>query len=96
MKIRILREAEQDLLDGFLFYEQQEEGVGEYFLDSLFSDIDSLYLYAGIHAVHFGFYRLLARRFPFAVYYRVEEGDAFVYAVLDCRMNPSKTRDRLA
>jgi hypothetical protein len=29
------------------FYERQETGLGWYFLDSLFSDIDSLLLYAG-------------------------------------------------
>ena len=71
MKVEILDEAEQDLVDGFLFYESQSEGLGDYFLDSLFSDIDSLQLYAGIHALHFGYHRLLSRRFPFAAYYRV-------------------------
>jgi hypothetical protein len=49
MKIVILPSARDDLADGFRFYEQQEEGLGGYFLESLFSDIDSLRLYAGIH-----------------------------------------------
>jgi hypothetical protein len=40
-----------DLSEGRLFYEKQGEGLGEYFFDSLFSDIDSLTLYAGIHPV---------------------------------------------
>ena len=47
MTIRILDEAEQDLVDGFRFYEIREPGLGDYFLDSLFADIDSLHLYAG-------------------------------------------------
>ena len=52
------------------FYEQQAEGVGEYFLDTLFSDIDSLVISGGIHPIHFGkYHRLLSKRFPFAVYY---------------------------
>jgi hypothetical protein len=54
MKIQILDEAEQDLVDGFRFYEAQDEGLGDYFLNSIFSDIDSLQLYAGIHARHLG------------------------------------------
>jgi len=54
MKIKILEDAEQDLLDGFLFYEAQNFGLGQYFLDSLFSDIDSLQLFAGIHSWYFG------------------------------------------
>jgi hypothetical protein len=48
MKIIILPAARDDLADGFDFYERQREGLGDYFLDSLASDIDSLQLYAGI------------------------------------------------
>ena len=44
MKIEILDEGEADLIEGFHFYERQENGRGWYFLDSLFSDIDSLLL----------------------------------------------------
>jgi hypothetical protein len=44
MRIEILDSAEKDLLDGFEFYERQSKGLGNYFLDSLFSDIESLYL----------------------------------------------------
>ena len=54
MKIEILEEAEQDLIEGFQFYEGRETGVGSYFLDCLFSDIDSLLLFAGIHQVVYG------------------------------------------
>ncbi len=49
MKLRILTAASRDLVRGRKFYELQAEGVGGYFLDSLYSDIDSLVLYAGIH-----------------------------------------------
>ncbi len=54
MRIEILDSAEKDLLDGFKFYERQSKGLGNYFLESLFSNIYSLNLYAGIHAIHFG------------------------------------------
>jgi hypothetical protein len=54
MKIRILASASRDLIDGYRFYEMQAEGVGAYFLDSLYSDIDSLIISAGMHSVHFG------------------------------------------
>jgi hypothetical protein len=70
MTIEILDSAEEDLIDGFKFYENQSRGLGDYFLDSLFSDIESLRVYAGIHALHFGYHRLLSKRFPFAIYYR--------------------------
>ncbi|HBB16451.1 MAG: hypothetical protein A3J94_00040 [Syntrophus sp. RIFOXYC2_FULL_54_9] len=95
MKIEILDEAQQDLIDGFRFYESQSIGLGDYFLDSLFSDIDSLQIYAGIHTIHWGHHRLLAKRFPYAVYYRVTGDVIRIHAVLDCRRNPARIRNRL-
>lgn len=64
MKISILSSAVEDLHAGRLFYEMQAEGVGDYFFDALFSVIDSLVLFAGVHRKMYGFYRLLSRRFP--------------------------------
>ena len=96
MKIKILSSASQDLIDGYWFYEKQAEGLGTYFLDSLFSDIDSLTINAGIHPLHFGrYHRMLSKRFPFAIYYRVENKIALVYGVLDCRRSPAWIKKKL-
>ena len=95
MKVTILDAAERDIEEGYRFYERQSVGLGAYFLDSLYSDIDSLAYYAGIHHVVFGYHRLLCRRFPFAVYYQVLEGRVVVMAVLDCRRSPSWIREKL-
>ena len=91
MRIWILSAASLDLLKGKRFYELQSDGPGDYFIDSLSSDIDSLILYGGVHRVYRGYHCLLSGRFPYAVYYRIEEGEVRVYRVLDCRQNPSKT-----
>ena len=61
MRVRILTSAVRDLAAGQRFYERQGEKLGDYFLDSLFADIDSLALYAGIHRKVFGYHRLLAK-----------------------------------
>ncbi|RLB95000.1 MAG: type II toxin-antitoxin system RelE/ParE family toxin [Deltaproteobacteria bacterium] len=82
MNIEILDFAEKDLVDGFKFYDRMTKGLGDYFLDAIFADIESLHLYAGIHSIHFGYYRLLSKRFPFAI--------------LDCRRNPAWIHDRLS
>jgi plasmid stabilization system protein ParE len=89
MKIRILPSALEDLGGGRRFYERQAEGLGAYFLDSLLSDIDSLALYAGIHHKVFGYFRLLAKRFPCAIYYQMESDVVIVWRVLDCRRDPT-------
>lgn len=96
MRIRILATALQDLREGKDFYDWQEPGIGDYFQDCLFTDIDSLILHRGIHRKVFGYHRLLSKRFPYAVYYKVEEGDVVViYRVLDCRRNPKSIRKSL-
>jgi hypothetical protein len=53
MKIKILRSAQNDLLESYYFYELQQDGIGDYFLESMFSDIESLKIYAGIHPIYF-------------------------------------------
>jgi hypothetical protein len=96
MKLRILTSAFSDLADGREFYERQGEGLGDYFFDSVFADIDSLALYGGIHLKVSGYHRRLASRFPYAIYYRMSnENEVIVYRVLDCRQDPAKTRSGL-
>jgi hypothetical protein len=93
--IVILRSAIEDLWRGREFYEQQGEGLGDYFDESLPADIESLRLYAGIHSKAYGYHRMLAERFPFAIYYDVDEQEIRVRAVLDCRRDPKWIRSRL-
>ena len=96
MKIEILSSAMSDLAEGRQFYEEQSEGLGEYFFDSLFSDIDSLTLYAGIHPLFYGYHRMLSKRFPYAVYYKLREKSvATVWRVLDLRRDPKRIKGSL-
>ena len=96
MKIKVLSSAIEDLYKGRLFYEKQGEGLGEYFFNSLFSDIDSLVLYGGIHIKVFGYHRMLSKRFPYAIYYKIEsESGVVVYRVLDLRRDPKKIKQAL-
>ena len=88
MKIVILRSAVEDLDRGYKFYEQKTAGLGDYFMHSLFSDIESLLIFAGIHRKVHGYHRLLSKRFPYAIYYRIEEESIRIRAVLDCRRSP--------
>jgi hypothetical protein len=92
VKIEILTHAKEDLFDGYLFYERQETGIGEYFLNSISSDIESLLLYHGYHRQFFGFHRLVARVFPFFIYYRVAGDTIWIDAVVDQRRNPSSIK----
>ena len=56
MNIQILDAAERDLIEGYHFYEKQSQGLGQYFLDAIYADIESLYLYFCTHPEHFGYH----------------------------------------
>jgi len=55
----------------------------------MISDIESLIIYACIHGKQFGLYKMLARRFPYALYYDIIEDVAYVVAVLPMRRDPA-------
>ncbi len=95
MTVVVLEDAAADIESGRQFYETLEPGVGDYFVEAIFSDLGSLVLFAGIHPVRFDFHRMLSKRFPFGIYYVVEGETAFVYAVLDMRRNPLWIRSEL-
>lgn len=95
MHIKILDDAKKDLFRGAEFYEAQSKGLGDYFFDSLISDIESLQIYCGIHIKIKNYYRVLAKRFPYAIYYKYNDENIYVYAVLDCRSNPLILSERL-
>ncbi len=95
-RIRILEAARLDLIAGYWFYEKQAQGIGRYFLDTLYSDIESLRISAGAHVVCFDkYHRLLSKRFPWSVYYRIEGDEILIYAVIDNRRNPDLIGKRL-
>ena len=96
MNIKILPIANEDLINGYHFYQQQQQGIGDYFINSLFSDIDSLIIYHGVHPVFFErYHRMLTKRFPFAIYYTIEGDDIVIYAILDSRRSPAWIAGRL-
>ena len=98
MRVRdvvVLEDVAEDMNNGKAFYDQKESGVGDYFWDSLLADIESLMLYAGVHTKEHGLYRMLARRFPYAIYFEIADDVAYVVAVLPMRRNPAWIKRKL-
>ena len=95
MILRIKPAAYQDLSRAMDFYEAQNLGLGACFLETLRAEIESLRLYAGIHPRFRLHYRLLASRFPYAIYYKCENQTVTVWRVLDCRQDPVSIRRAL-
>ncbi len=89
LNIVALEDVSLDLKIAEEFYENQNKGLGKYFKDSILSDIESLWLYGGIHNQVLGLYRLLSKRFPYGIYYDIDNNIVRIIAVLDLRQNPS-------
>lgn len=94
-RLRILSEASDDLKKARDFYDQQEEGAGNYFIDLALSELHDLSETAGIHPIFFGYHRKLLKKFPFAIYYRTNASHIDIYAVLDLRSKPGFIHDEL-
>ncbi len=70
IRIQVSDEALHDLNGGFLFYEVQQVGLGDYFASCLRADIESLRVTAGTHRiVYCDYHRLLSRVFPYGIFY---------------------------
>ena len=95
-KVVVLAEAAEDIEQARDFYDKLSPGVGDYCVDSLLADIESLAFFHGIHAKQFSLYRMLAHRFPFGIYYRDTDAETQVFAVLDLRRDPSWIRKELS
>ncbi len=95
--IQISEDALQDFNDGFLFYEAQASGLGDYFTTCLRADIESLRVSGGIHRVVYrDYHRLLSRVFPYGIFYTMAENCAVVWAVIDLRRDPEWIRNKLS
>ena len=95
MKIKMSGGAERDIADGCDFYGDIDPNLATYFHDSISADIDSLLLYAGVHAKVDGWHYTFASRFPFVIWYGVINDIVVVYAVLDGRRDPDRNSQAL-
>jgi len=96
MKIKILNSANQDLIEGYWFYEKQTKSLGAYFLDTLFSDIDSLKIYAGIHSINFDkYHRLLSKTFCYLLLHQRRYSAYLCYSGLSAGSSMDKKKTEI-
>lgn len=93
MNVYLSSDAEQDLVDGYWFYEYQEQGAGTHFKSCLLNDAERLRTTGGTHPIVSNFHRALSKVFPFSIYYRMDdEQSPTIMAILDQRQKPSKVK----
>jgi plasmid stabilization system protein ParE len=96
MIVLISDDAEIDIADGVAFYDQHGSDTGNHFCNSILEDVQSLAVGGGVHAKRFGYHCKASGRFPYAIYYTVDEATVLVVAVLDERRDPDWIERRLA
>ena len=95
MNVTLRAEAEDDLEDAALWYEGHRRGLGEQFLDEILHAIglieENPQSYPQIHGE---IYRAVIRRFPFGIFYLLEEETVVVLAIIHASRDPISWKNR--
>ncbi len=78
-RLIIAAQAEQDLRDSFVWYEERSPGLGRHFLKSVEARLTTIGQSPQLFRKRFGLYRLAAtERFPYAIYFIWDETSGYV------------------
>lgn len=76
--------------------EERSTELGDQFLEELYADIGGISSNPLLYrVVHQGVRRRLLRRFPYAIYFSVEDGRILVLGVFHCARDPQRIDDEL-
>lgn len=82
-------EAEADALEAYRWYNEQLPGLGEEFLTEIDRALEAIRANPETpRKLHREFRRVLARRFPYAVFYVVRDDRIVVFAILHTARDP--------
>ena len=95
VELLLALEAELDIAEAFVWYEERRAGLGEEFLSSGDACLESIRRRPEMYpVVHDGYRRSLIRRFPYTVFYEQSEAGVTIYAVFHSSRDPDKWRQR--
>ncbi|MBL7473727.1 type II toxin-antitoxin system RelE/ParE family toxin [Robertkochia sediminum] len=91
--LEIKEEANREVVEAFVYYENKREGLGEEFLD----DLDSYFSRITANPEHFPSRRkpyreAVIKRFPFIIIYEILENRIVVYSVFNTWQDPDKKK----
>ena len=91
MKLLYTTRARDDLELAFAWYERQRRGLGYDFLDCVETAVKSIIENPEMYRVVYSAFRgCVIRRFPFSVFYTIEDTDIVVHSIFDNRQDPAK------
>jgi plasmid stabilization system protein ParE len=87
--------AAADVEDAWRWYEARREGLGDEFLDAVQASLESICAHPeAAPLVHGDIRRLLLRRFPYGLFYRLIRGQVVVVACFHAKRSPRVWRTR--
>ena len=91
MKLRYTARAKDDVELSFAWYERQRRGLGFEFLDCVEASIQSILENPEMYRICYSCFRgCVVRRFPFSVFYTIEENEIVAHSIFDSRQDPEK------
>lgn len=94
MTVQVVRAAKADIAASHRFYEKQQQGLGNYFVECILGDIAELEKTGGIHRKTRGYHHVNSKRFQSVLYYRMMDETVILTAIIDGRINPAR-RDHI-
>lgn len=92
----LLLQADLDIQAAFDRYEEYQSGRGEVFMRQLDAAFTLLRQHPEMAPVYAGPYRrMLAREFPYGIFYEVQPARIIVAPIMDLRQDPQVIRRRL-
>jgi len=87
--LRFLPEVEEDAIAGYEWYESKAIGLGEEFLRMFYVSAQVVSSTPQIYPkIHREFRRCLLRRFPYALYFKIEGDEIIILGLFQCARNP--------
>ena len=91
MKLRYTDRSRDDVELAFAWYERQRRGLGFEFLDCVEVALKSIIEYPEMYQKKYSCFRgYPIRRFPFSLFYTIEDNEIVVHSVFDNRQNPNR------
>jgi hypothetical protein len=82
-------EIEKDLITGYLWYEEKTKGLGEEFLRVFYAQVKGISENPLLfRKVRKEIRRGILKKFPYAVYFQIENQEIVVFGLFHCARNP--------
>ena len=97
MNLSLLRITIKDLSDSFIWYEEQERGLGDRFILAIEESFEVIKRNPFIFPiVKNDVRRKLVRKFPYIIYYYMYSENIIIIGVLHSKRNPDELRSRIS